>query len=792
MLLLLAVFSTVVNTCSGRGEENLTNSTTERPFVPWSVLFPETFNASSQAASAIPALQVPTPPAAPPASPAKQQKGNPLTRDGRKGSHRAGSENPYTQKSADLHHLQKKRAPAHKTKREAKPKHKRGIEEETAKDEEQEPRQKQKLSEEEEDELEEVESLDIEAAEEEEATPVDTNTACMLIGGVSFVMVLFTVVNYEDDDIRRYAWALISTVCSIFVAVMLFTSANSWVMYFFAVYVSPAGLCALQYVHLLFWVCALQLTIALASGTIGEGKTHSLHDEEWVMADALRADFGKPVCNADGVYDETLVRNRKGVKSVMEFHGLEIPVEKKKTNLEDRKRRMKCWGTLIAHMSAFAAINAGGTMQHLEVFASSPIMTFLPLPLTQLFVMTLFASFKYLRDHLHSAAKAAGQAGYRAKLFDEEVIEAENDITALVSSFLFVQSLRYFQTGRLPTMAGELEDTPWYAVRNLFISGIFMEALSIGIIVVKSISKLEKEDLGHRLLTVFGSISGMSFSWCVVFGMRTIFMNTSFLEDNGIGSRTLSGRVLLALIVSLLSTGLIFLLDIISDTAKKGVPPSSEGPQEVVFEMVFAASIICGLSWEHCFDGGAETIASKTSRPLCCRTALALFIFFAIVPAWRNHILRKHMILQEYFVTMLQADIRRHVSTSGLYSQLPEDIEREASRTDTALEDIEVKDAAKDPTKGEAETTDALDTSIPLPTPNNWGPAPVLPGPPSGRPGSARDLIRQPMPQRPNQIASPPQLRGPPIQDTTPMTMGQGKQCGYLTCSQQWRRCENR
>ena len=47
--------------------------------------------------------------------------------------------------------------------------------------------------------------------------------ACMLLGSVAFVMLLFYVVNWPDDDIRLYAWTIISTTLSIFTAVLAFS-----------------------------------------------------------------------------------------------------------------------------------------------------------------------------------------------------------------------------------------------------------------------------------------------------------------------------------------------------------------------------------------------------------------------------------------------------------------------------------------------------------------------------------------------------------------------------------------
>merc|ERR1719343_1298339 len=103
----------------------------------------------------------------------------------------------------------------------------------------------------------------------------------------------------------------------------------------------------------------MQLTIGIISGALfRKWDTDDIEEEKWVVADPMLKDFNVLIV------DSKQVRNKVAKKSVyIDEFNMEVPVEKKKMNLEKKKRRMKCWATILAHMSGFAAINAGGRLQ---------------------------------------------------------------------------------------------------------------------------------------------------------------------------------------------------------------------------------------------------------------------------------------------------------------------------------------------------------------------------------------------------------------------------------------------
>jgi len=528
-----------------------------------------------------------------------------------------------------------------------------------------------KEGEEKKEEGEEGEEGEEEEEEEEEAefTGTDIQVSTMLLGGVAFVIMLFMLVNFPDDDIRRYAWTLISSVTSIFVAVMIFSSVNEWVLLFCETHELggkhdiTTTLCLIQYGHLFIWICILQLSVGVSSGSILEGATHNLDVEEWVIADALRADYGEKI------EDLSIIRNSQFKKSVAIIRGMEIPCQKCLTNLDVRKRRMKCWGTLFAHMTGFAAINAGGTMQHLPGFNSGPLTTLIPIFVNQAFIVSLFAIFKQARDYLNAEAIRAGRPGRRAAMFSEEVMDSENDISCLAGSYMLVSSLRFLLAPHIqPNMLAEIAGaTPWHSVYLQYSLGLAMSVVAVIVIVIKSFvasGPEAEEGILARCLNILAGMQGMAFAWACLFASRTVFLQTPALDEHGVGMKTISGRVLLALVLSLISTVVIFGLDFVGDFFKEKFPGKNLGP-EIIDKIVSAFSILVGFSWEHAFDGGVEAIASTTKTPMITESILAGLVFIVIVPAWRRHILYKSMVLQDYYKLQQVADQQNDYTIVG-------------------------------------------------------------------------------------------------------------------------------
>merc|ERR1719436_2148487 len=116
-------------------------------------------------------------------------------------------------------------------------------------------------------------------------------------------------------------------------------------------------------------------------------------------------------------------------------------------------------------------------------------MACLPMILNQLYINVLFYLFAMNRKSEEKKAKAAGRPGRRAKLFNEEVSEAEIDICALGWSFLLIQAVRYMLVGEMPTMTGETRLPSRTLIATQFLIGVGFAVGAVAVILVKGMMK---------------------------------------------------------------------------------------------------------------------------------------------------------------------------------------------------------------------------------------------------------------------------------------------------------------
>jgi len=502
---------------------------------------------------------------------------------------------------------------------------------------------------------EEAEGEEGEEGEEEEFeyTDVDVGVGGMLLGSVAFVMLLFYFVNWQDDDIRRYSWSIISTTVSIFTSVLMFHGINNALMKILVDYCglveSGYLLVLVAYTFFLVWFAAMQVVIGLETGAYATYAPINLLEETWTIANAMRWDYGMTV-------DPKYVRAPDARKSIADINQTELFVTKRKTEKEKMERRAIAVRTLFSHMTGFACIHAGVHLQALPFFSQSVGMAFAAVFINRVFLLFLFnvtLPSEAPRNEAATGTAEAEEDPHRmcAELCKDEVIEAENDIASLATSFLLVQAMRFALTGTLPNHEG-LEEPPIPISMQTILS---LYGLGLGCMVL--VMMLIKSGLSarYKFLCVVQNTLGMSLSWCIFWSTRWVAAGSEALEKYKCGMETMEGRILLALTLSGVALAVIFCLDHLEDMSAGSASELSS----VIQNCINALSILVGFSWEHSFDFSLEAVAHTTVNPNLAKLVFTGLVAFIITPAWRRYILVKVIQLNQLQAEEAKASSKR-------------------------------------------------------------------------------------------------------------------------------------
>jgi len=449
----------------------------------------------------------------------------------------------------------------------------------------------------------------------------DVGIACMLLGSVGFVMLLFYVVNWPDDDIRLYAWTIISTTLSIFTAVLSFSGVRVLCDIIMPEDISAHFECARGYMLFILCFALLQLEAKLASGAYcGACCPQNLEEETWVVADAMRADHGEAI-------QEHKVRTKTGHRSIAVLEGVEVFVEKRRLGFERTSMNLFAWSHLLAHFCGFAAIEAGGALQHMDWFESGPTTAFIAVVVNQVSIGILFRLMDLFRMYTVS-----DENDERVVMLSEEIKEAENDIVSLASSFLTVQVFRFAFTGKLPNVEGHEE--PYIKMGITAISLLLVTGFVFLIASVLLSCLPELPGKSQWLLEKFQNIFGMIFAWSTLWSVSMFVRETKSFEDLLHTSLFPNERHLVAaLFLSMCSLAVIRVLDIIQDMG--GSSP------RILQSMINVFSVLIGLSWEICFEGGLTELSEETANPNEMKLMFTVCAVAIVVPAWRMYVVKR-------------------------------------------------------------------------------------------------------------------------------------------------------
>eukprot|EP00928_Gymnodinium_smaydae_P012084 TRINITY_DN14399_c0_g4_i1.p1 TRINITY_DN14399_c0_g4~~TRINITY_DN14399_c0_g4_i1.p1 ORF type:complete len:632 (-),score=170.94 TRINITY_DN14399_c0_g4_i1:254-2149(-) len=463
---------------------------------------------------------------------------------------------------------------------------------------------------------------------EEASESMGVAIAGTLLGAVSFNLILFYLINHSDPDMRKYSYEVINGTVSIFAAVLIFQTFNDLVeTYIFHKRegeeegsVSKEFESVVDFAHMLIWFIILQLSLATISGAIGSPPK----------------------------------------------------------NISKMELNMKSIAQLLAHLTGFASINAWGSLQQLDVFKASPLMSFAVVPISCFGQFLLQRITSKIRTWVSLSDDKSIDEFERA--WEEETQEAENDVMGLTLSFNLTQASRFALTGFLPNQEGKVPRSVMIRTNNADVLKLYgVGLISVSIMVVlfmrtrhghhhgehehdsktepllagleagesnavvahghgghgegekkegESEEEEEEEDLVERMQEALIITFSMGFAWCMFFGTRGFFASNPLLSDGMLQA------VVLTMVISFCSFACIRLLDILADMDCTG-----DTTDEAIKQTIKAISILVGFAWEQCFDEAVGVLASATPEPHAAKMLLALFCVIIIVPAWRLYLL---------------------------------------------------------------------------------------------------------------------------------------------------------
>lgn len=412
------------------------------------------------------------------------------------------------------------------------------------------------------------------AEEEEKPSPEAVAIAATLLGAISFVMSLFYLTNHSDPEMRRYTYEVISITISIFCAVLLFQSGNDLVEVYVLEGASEGFHLLVAGLILVFWYCALQITLAVTSGAV----------------------------------DELI-----GWKSAP---------------MEEAEASIRCYAVLLAHMTGFASINFWSGLQQTPLFSSSPAASLLTVPVSICGQLLLQRAAQAVRRRI--ALGDDGQEDEYEKLWDEQTVDAENDVAGLTLSWQTVQAARFLIGGALPNQEGEEPPAALAGHGAGEVLALLLLALAFAAAVFATLLRMhDLPALRVRVLQMVITVLSMGFAWSVFFGLDWVLAGSGLAGGDG-----MMLSVLLATAIFFLSFVVIRLLDKLYDA-----PWTGDNVDEAIRQIIGAIGILIGFAWEQCFDHATMSLSLVMPMPHLSKLLLALFCAVILVPAWRWFIL---------------------------------------------------------------------------------------------------------------------------------------------------------
>jgi len=323
---------------------------------------------------------------------------------------------------------------------------------------------------------------------------------------------------------------------------------------------------------------------------------------------------------------------------------------------------MATWSKIFGHMSGFAVIRCILELQHFQNFEDSAVLCFLAVLLNAALLFGLFRFSDWLRSRPPYFIVGENNEGYYR--WEEGAEESENDLSAIGLSFAACVVIRFMVSGCLVDRAGleiPAEEHTFKAKMTLGVLSIIFAISSSAIILIDAAIHPKKD--GHavagRMTLVGNNESGVDHfsqyvrrwvfissstlatisAWCAMYFAKWCLFSYMLEYTTFHNPNACMQRVVLAMVVSAGSMGLVFFFDKLKD-----MECTKEAADTAIKAIIQALAILIGFAWESAFDSGVEAISELTVHngewvPIWVKLTMAFTMAIVTIPAWRMYIL---------------------------------------------------------------------------------------------------------------------------------------------------------
>jgi len=462
----------------------------------------------------------------------------------------------------------------------------------------------------------------------EEFSAEGHGVAYTLLGTTSFALMAAYLVNWNDDDVRRYSWDVLSMSTSIFISLLTFANVSKSIEYMFsAADDGDAGRrCIIGYSMLIAWFAVLIGIIGFSAGLLFPFVAdEEIEIEDWVIEDHMLAAHKEPVDPGRIVY------KRWGRGIATDDDNYPIFCRQRNLAMEHIEGRMRSLTVFFSHTTAFASIYAGVNLMRLPFFAQNVICSLLALLIHLLVVFLVFRVAELL--------SCRGRLEQLVDLFFDSVDDAEVDVLGLSASYLLVFCIAFgitgvqsnFELAQLPS------STSFTGALGLLAFGVVVLATSIAVAVIWT-RRPNEPTFATKVRELLQSALSLVFSWSLIRAVQWAIIDLCKKQVFDLLPASLVVRLASALIVSAASFFVILPLDKIEDSIR-----GLRGTGRLFKDVIMALGVVVGISWEPVFNKSIAVITHTYSNPVLGHITMALALVIVMLPAWKRFILSKQV-----------------------------------------------------------------------------------------------------------------------------------------------------